>query len=211
MFIGVATTGYSISFFTPTILAQLGWTSVRAQVMSIPIYCVATVATLCVAVTSDIVKHRYSFIMLGCLISIIGYAILLNTARVSIQIRYMALFFIPTGGWIAQPVVISWLNNNMGGHYKRGVGTAAQIGTGNIAGLIASNVYITTEAPFYKTGYSTGLGMILMMGVAATVNLLYCMWENRQRDQGKRDHRLSLPAEEVANLGDDHPSFRFGY
>ena len=36
MYLGIVNTGYSTSFFTPTILSQLGWTSIRAQVMSIP-------------------------------------------------------------------------------------------------------------------------------------------------------------------------------
>lgn len=124
MFIGVANTGYSSSFFIPTILRQLGWTTVRAQVMTIPIYICAFVATLACSLTSDIVKHRYGFVMFGVLVGTIGYAILLNTLNVDVWIRYMALFFVASGGFIAQPVAVGWLNNNMGGHVKRGFGTA---------------------------------------------------------------------------------------
>jgi hypothetical protein len=36
MYFGIVNTGYATSFFTPTILRQLGWTSVRAQVINIP-------------------------------------------------------------------------------------------------------------------------------------------------------------------------------
>lgn len=36
-------------------------------------------------------------------------------------------------------------------------------------------------------------------------------WENRQRTAGKRDWRLQLPEDEVTNLGDDYPHFRFTY
>jgi hypothetical protein len=99
----------------------------------------------------------------------------------------MALYFITTGGFTTQPVIVSWLNNNMGGHYKRSMGAALQIDVGNSAGLIASNIYITTEAPFYKTGYSTGLSMILLVAAMNAVLLAYLMWENKQREQGKRD------------------------
>jgi hypothetical protein len=35
------------------------------------------------------------------------------------------------------------------------------------------------------------------------------MAENKKRDRGERDDRLSLPKEELENLGDDHPEFRF--
>jgi len=46
IYMGIVQTGYATSFFTPTILKQLGWTSIRAQVMSIPIYIAATACAL---------------------------------------------------------------------------------------------------------------------------------------------------------------------
>ena len=209
MFIGVAATSYAASFFIPTILAELGWTAVRAQVMTIPIYAFAAVSNLVIAFVSDHIKHRYSFIMVGCIVSVIGYAILLDTAKVSISTRYMALFFIVTGVSVALPVSVTWLNNNMGGHYKRGVAAAAQIGFGNTAGLIASNIFITTQAPYYRVGYSISLSLILLTAVTATMMAVYMKLENKKRDEGKRDYMLSLPADELYNLGDAHPTFRF--
>lgn len=53
MYFGIVTTTYAISFFTATILKQLGWTAVRAQVMSIPIYIFAVALSLATAVVSD--------------------------------------------------------------------------------------------------------------------------------------------------------------
>jgi hypothetical protein len=123
----------------------------------------------------------------------------------------MVLYFVTTGGFITQPVIISWLNNNMSGHYKRSMGAALQIGVGNCAGLIASKIYITSEAPYYRTGYSTGLSMILMVAASSIVLLFYLMWENKKREEGRRDHLLSLPPDELNNLGDAHPRFRFRY
>jgi hypothetical protein len=35
--------------------------------------------------------------------------------------------------------------------------------------------------------------------------------ENRKRGRGERDWRFSLPKEELENLGDDHPDYRFNY
>jgi hypothetical protein len=209
MFIGVAATSYAGAFFIPTILAELGWKAVHAQVMTIPIWAFAAFANLVTAFFSDRIKHRYSFIMVGGIASIIGYAILLNTAHVSVSIRYMALFFVVTGAAVALPISVTWLNNNMGGHYKRGVGAAAQIGFGNVAGLIASNIFIISQRPYYKMGYSICLSLILLTMVAATLMAVYMKLENKKRDEGKRDYMLSLPADELYNLGDAHPTFRF--
>ena len=136
MYMGVVTTGYSGSFFTPTILKQLGWTSVRAQVMSIPIYIAAAGCAMIVAIISDKLKHRFGFIILGCCIATFGYIILLNMNRVPVGARYFALYAITCGGYIAQPITIVFLSNNVSGHYKRAVSSGLQIGVGNIGGIV---------------------------------------------------------------------------
>lgn len=211
MYIGITTTTYSGSLFIPTILRQLGWTAVKAQVMSIPIYAVALVCTLTAAFLSDKLKHRYGFIVLGSVISTIGYIILLNMLSVKVGIRYFAVFLFLTGGFIVHPIIIIWLSNNVSGHYKSGVSSAMQLGFGNLSGIIASNIYITKQAPTFKLGFGLGLGLVWLCVISATVQLFYLMRENKLRNEGKRDDRFSLPEEELKNLGDDHPSFRFTY
>lgn len=124
MYLGIVTTSYSGAFFTPTILKQLGWTSIHAQVMSIPIFIFATVCALTCAVISDKIHHRFGFIIGGCLLATIGYAILLNMHHVATGVRYFALFAIVGGGYIAQPITLVWVNNNVSGHYKRSVSSA---------------------------------------------------------------------------------------
>jgi hypothetical protein len=57
MYLGALNTGYATSFFTPSILLDMGWTSLMAQVMSIPIYVVAAIMTLCTAILSQETKR----------------------------------------------------------------------------------------------------------------------------------------------------------
>lgn len=179
--------------------------------MTIPIYCFAFVCTVYVSFLTDRLQHRYAFAMLGVFSSTIGYAILLLQAHVAVPIRYMAIFFVLAGSTITQPVVLVWLSNNMGGHVKRSASSALQIGFGNCAGIIASCIFITSESPAYPVGYGVSLALIWVSGVACSV-FLYGLWrENRKRDKGDRDDRLQLPQEELENLGDDHPSYRFAY
>lgn len=96
MYLGVVDTGYSTSFFIPTIVLELepGTTSAQAQVKSIPIYIAAAVGSLLVAWATDRVKHRYGFCMAGLVVASIGYVILLCQESVSAKVRYMACFFI---------------------------------------------------------------------------------------------------------------------
>ena len=114
-------------------------------------------------------------------------------------------------GYIAQPVAIVWLNNNMGGHIKRGVSSALQIGLGNCGGIIASNIYLPTQKPLYPIGFGVSLGLVWLCGFSAITFLILIWMENRKRDEGKHDHRLNVSPEELNNLGDDHPHFRFTY
>ena len=211
MYFGVVNTGYSISFFTPTILKQLGWTSLKAQYMSIPIYIVAAVVALIVALCTDRLRHRYAFTIGGVGVATIGYIVLLAQKSVPVGARYAAVYLITTGAYITQPITIAWLSNTMGGHYKRSIATAIQVGFGNTGGIVASNIWITEQAPTYPVGYGISLGLLWMCGLACTVFVIGLRWENRKRDRGERDHRLQLPKEELENLGDDHPHFRFGY
>lgn len=211
MYCGIVNNGYATSFFTPTILRQLGWTSIHAQVMSIPIYIVACAAALVTALLSDYFRHRYAFAILGLLIASVGYIILLCQHSVPVSIRYFAIYLITSGGYVTQPVVIVWLMNNLDGHYQRSVGAAMQIGFGNLGGIVASNIFLTNEAPTYPVGFGTSLGLLWLCGLSCTAFLLGLRAENRIRDRGERDERLALPSEELQSLGDEHPRFRFVY
>ncbi|OJJ63584.1 hypothetical protein ASPSYDRAFT_53251 [Aspergillus sydowii CBS 593.65] len=211
MYFGIVNTGYAVSFFTPTILRQLGWTAIRAQVMSIPIYAVAMVITLSTALLSDRLAHRYAFTLAGVLIATMGYVLLLCQASIPVGARYFALFAITGGGYLTQPILMGWLSNNMAGHYKQSIASAMQIGFGNCGGLVASNVFFDSEAPTYKTGFGVSLGMTWVCGLSCAAFLVYLVRENRVREKGGRDYRFELEDEERRNLGDDYPGFRFTY
>lgn len=185
----------------------MGYTAAMSQVRSIPIFIVATVAALIVAFSTDHLKHRYSFIMAGLCVGVTGYVILICMDNVSIGVRYMACFFITTGGYMAQPVTLAWLSNQMGGHYKRSMAAAIQVGIGNCGGIVASNVFIQTEAPHYPKGFGTSMGMLGLCGIMATVMFFGLKAENKKRDAGGRDYRYE--ERDLDNMGDDHPTFRF--
>ena len=215
IYICVTTTGYATNFFIPTILTDFGWTSASAQVHTIPVYAVGAVLTLFCAWWSDRIQHRYAFTIGGITLAVIGYIILLCQGHkgvvnpIPIGVRYASIFFITSGNYIAQPLAIVWLANNMGGHYKRSFAAALQIGIGNVGGIIGSNIFLAAEQPYYKTGYGTGMGMLIAGALFCSIFYFGMMKENKIRDAGGRDYRLSLPEDEVKNMGDDYPSFRF--
>ncbi|KAK7952774.1 major facilitator superfamily protein [Apiospora aurea] len=209
VYMGVGVTGYATTFFMPTILLEFGWLAADAQARTIPVYLVSAAGMLLAAWASDRLKHRSGFILAGCAIATVGYAMLLGQAALSRDAKFAAVFLVSLGGYLATPIGLAWLANNLSGHWKRAFGSGTQVMLGNVAGIIASNIFLAGEAPRYPTGYGVALGMT-WLGALATAALALGLWlENRKRDRGGRDDRLLLPEEEVRNLGDDHPSFRF--
>jgi hypothetical protein len=70
--------------------------------------------------------------------------------------------------------------------------------------------YISTDAPRYFTGHAINLGGQIAIVIVTVFGIFYCMYENRVRAEGKRDHRLEgLTEQEQADLGSRHPTYRY--
>lgn len=210
MYMCIVCTTYSTSFYSPSILVEMGYTAINAQLHSFPPYAVAVVCCLGFCMASDYYKHRYGFLIGGMIIGVVGYAIMLSQSGGGIPVgaEYFALFCLVSSAQIVQPLTVAWMMNNVGGHYKRAFASACQIGFGNIGGIIASNIYFDSD-PFYRVGFGVSLALLLLNGALATASLFLLKRENRQREQGAKQHLLQAP--DADNLGDDHPSFRFVY
>lgn len=208
-YMGIGITGYATTFFMPTILVEFGWTARSAQVHTIPVYVVSAVGMVSVAYLSDRFKHRYGFIILSCLISTVGYGMLLCQTNLSSDAKYAAVFLVSLGGFIGTPIALAWLANNVAGHWKRSFSSGIQVALGNVTGIFAALIFRSGEAPRYPTGYGASIALTWTGAIAASLLFAGMLIENRMRDAGKRDSRLSRPKEEVDNMGDYHPSFRF--
>jgi len=77
IFIGAAGPLYSFSLFTPTIVKQLGYSSTRANLVSVPIYIVACLATIGVGFYADRRGHRALLGACCGLVAIVGYIALM--------------------------------------------------------------------------------------------------------------------------------------
>lgn len=96
---------------------------------------------------------------------------------------------------------------NLGGHHRRSVGSAWQIGFGNIGGIIATYAFLDTEAPRYTKGFSLCLGFLCLAGFSCALYAIAVVWENRKRDKMPRD--MGLTEYEKTELGDLSPDYRY--
>lgn len=209
VYMGISVAGLSGTFFLPTILREFNWEAEEAQVRTIPVYVLGAGMMLLGAWASDRLKHRYGFILAGACFSTVGYSMLLAQEGKSRDYKFAGVFFIFGGAYMITPMCLAWLQNNLSGHWKRSVGASAQVMIGNVAGIIGAFIFKKSESPLYPTGYGVALAM-MWFGVLCATAMAGLMWrENRKRDRGERDDRLSLPDEDKNNMGDWHPSFRF--
>lgn len=181
----------------------------HVQALVIPLFAAATVGCLATAYASDKLKNRSIFAIFGYCLTLAGSVIMVNQHTVGIHVKYAALFFMATGSFISLPMLWSMLVNNVSGSYKIGFAVALEVGIGNVGGIVSAWVFRGAHAPLYTVGYKTLMGMTCAALGLVILYTLALWFENKARDQGKRDHRLGEP--DTDNLGDDHPEFRYGY
>ncbi|KAK4242406.1 major facilitator superfamily domain-containing protein [Achaetomium macrosporum] len=206
MYFGLIVPAYSYAYFSPTILQSYKYDAITTQLRSVPPWAVAFGFAMIVAAASDWVKHRFLFVMGAICISIAGFAVLLNVHD-NLPVQYSALFLICMGTYSAMPVIVCWFNMNLGGHHRRAIGSAWQIGFGNIGGIIATYSFVQSDAPFYRKGYAICVSFICLSAVSCIAYALAVVWENRKRS--KQPHDLNLTESEKIELGDLNPEFRY--
>lgn len=209
----------SLSSFNPTILSQLGWTKRRAQVMTIPgkrfiqsfqmtllmkmtVWIIGIVGALVSTLTAGHLNMRWPFILPSICVSIIGWAIHVSYQKVAV--RYLAQFLISFGTFCQMPLYIGLLTANLRGRALQGAGTAIILGFGNCANFVASNVFITTQAPRYPVGFRTGLAITVL---ALPVMLLLMMVFERHNQGIDRKIAALAPGEEL----DDQVDYKYVY
>ncbi|OAL53206.1 MFS nicotinic acid transporter-like protein Tna1 [Pyrenochaeta sp. DS3sAY3a] len=198
---------YAFSLFLPTILVQLGYTSTKANLLSVPPYAVAAVMTVTIGWLADR-THQRGLCNIGIsLFGLCGFSMLLGSANPHVQ--YAGTFLGAIGIYPCIANTISWASNNTEGVYKRGVTLGFVIGWGNLNGVVASNIYRNKDKPRFFLGHGVVLAyltLFLFTGSIATRFLL--ARENKKRRNGLRDAWVEGKSEqEVNEMGDRRPDF----
>ena len=159
------------------------------------------------AIFSDYLAHRFLFAIFSTCVGMAGFIILLIPDLPSV-VHYISIFLAIAGTYAAMPITICWFLANLGGHHKRSVGSAWQIGFGNIGGIIVTYVFLPETAPNFVLGKVFCVSCMVMCIVSCCVYYIGCLVENKRRD--RREMGGSGRSEtELMRKGEEHPDFRF--
>lgn len=121
----------------PTIIRDLGFASLDAQLLSIPPYVLACCLVFFISWNSDRTMERGLHIVCVSALGALGYIFLLASENVGL--RYTGAILVACGIYPIIPLTLSWVSNNQLGHTKRAVAIA-------MVSMIAQGIYIKKKS-----------------------------------------------------------------
>ena len=206
MYFGMIVPAYGYAYFAPVIIKSFGFSAVQTQLHSVPPWAASWGWSLLLAYLSDRYQKRFLFICVSLAVGITGFAIVLSHA--SYSAKYGGLHLITSGVYGAMPIIVCWYNLNLGGHHRRAVGSAWQIGFGNVGGIVAPYIFLPKDTPKYITGNSVCLAMICVTLFSSTAYLLGVVQANRKK---RASSNVQLSVAEKQAEGDLAPDYRYMY
>ncbi|KAL2825603.1 major facilitator superfamily domain-containing protein [Aspergillus cavernicola] len=213
MYFGQIVPAYGYAYFAPTIIQSYGYGQIQTQLYSIPPWASAFAFSMCIAFLSDRFRHRLAFTIIPMMVSMAGLGILLNVhGQENRNVQYGALFLVTAGCYSAMPVVVCWYAMNLGGHRRRSIGTAWQVGFGNIGGIIATYSFLEKDrAAYYKPGFSICVSFLAFSCTCCIAYFLAVWHQNKQRERVMASGDPSYLDENEELLGDMATKFRYHY
>lgn len=156
----------TISYFLPTLIRDLGFSSINAQGLTVAPYIVGWAIVVLQSWHSDRTKDRGFHVMASCALSFVGYVILATSVQKSVGFAYFALFLVIGGNYSLFPLVMSWAANTFSPTSKRGVGTAFIVSVSNCVSIASPQVYFDPGDDFRK-GHAISAGCLLLSCFAA--------------------------------------------
>ncbi|KAK3675921.1 hypothetical protein LTR78_004113 [Recurvomyces mirabilis] len=143
----------SLTFFTPTIVSGLGYTSIRAQLMTVPPWIVGYCACLFLGYSADRFNARGWHITASSVIGGIGWltaGLLPQDAYIQ---RYGCLMLCACGAFPSSGPLSAWVTCNVPSIVTMGIATALNNSCAGVSQVIAQWIWKPAEA---HKGYPTG-------------------------------------------------------
>ncbi|KAL6252546.1 hypothetical protein RBB50_000265 [Rhinocladiella similis] len=212
-FICTGALGFGLAVFSPTIVRALEYSPTVTQLLTVPPYVLAFLATIITSYVSD--KHRcrgWTAFAAGIL-CLVGAGIMLR-AR-GFGPRYTGICFLVTGAFSNAPSLLAWLPNNTAGYTRRATAVAVMAIMINLGGVISTWMYPTSSAPYFKEGIVFNIVLTVVMQLLIVLLIFWLKYQNRMKVEKRDDLLRGLEhldeEEQFQILGDRHPGYKYCY
>ncbi|CEQ39104.1 SPOSA6832_00620, partial [Sporobolomyces salmonicolor] len=160
----------SLPVFLPTILTEMGFTSIRAQGLSAPPYFASFLVVVAVSFASDRVGDRSAFLIPLSLVGAAGYMIL--ALAQSTAARYFAIYLCACGIFPVIGLMLPFVANTHEDDSKRGAGFLLL----NLVGQCGPFL------PYYRKGMWICCAFMFFVTFLVVILRILLIRENRRRD-----------------------------
>ncbi|KAL3419475.1 nicotinic acid plasma membrane transporter [Phlyctema vagabunda] len=182
---------FGFGTFLPTIIRGLGFNNLQANYLTIPVYMAGAINLVISSWLSDRLQKRALFLFIMPVPVIVGYIIAAGSAVPGVG--YFAMFLCCMGIYTFNALILTWVTINLQPDYKRSVGVPIFVSLGNLSGLVASQLYPSSQSPRYVMGNAVSAGMETL----AVIIVVGAYFVLRRRNQAKQ----KLIAEGVEDNG----------
>lgn len=207
---GIDLTTFGLTVFLPIIIESMGFTSVKVNLMTVPVYFLTAIVFFVCAKWSDHLRLRSPFIIGACLTTCIGLSIVLGSQVHGV--RYFGVYILCMGIYVNAAVNCLWLSGNIGNYFKRATAVGINLFLGSGSGLVSGQIFLASDKPRYIRGLSICLAFQVLSIVFTVIQFLLYRRENKKKEAIiDRCHELNEPIPFDPRLGDENPQFRYMY
>ena len=171
----------TLSYFYPTLVNGLGYTSHMAQYMTIPIYAAAFVCTMITVYFMDRHAHLRGLV-LGVWMSVAMVCSIIICAVYDFKARYALLVIMASGLWASNGLSLAYASSTFSclPNETRAIALAFINAMGNLAQIYGSYLFPSEDAPKYLMGFGVISGLCFT-GVASylTLSVVLKKWPQR--------------------------------
>lgn len=202
----------SVSLFLPQIVGALNYSTVKTNLYTVAPNVTGAVMLLVLAFSSDWLRVRFPFIILGFTFTFVGFVLYASIGDLATDLRlaYFATFMMCWGTSAPSVILSTWYNNNVAHEGRRVTLTSVGVPLANLMGLVSSNIFMEREAPKYETALITTAVFGATGAFITLATGLYMMWDNARRNKAAG---VKIDARDVPTMrlrdGPSVPEFRW--
>ncbi|KAJ1969005.1 hypothetical protein IWQ62_000902 [Dispira parvispora] len=175
---GFGTAAYGNSFLMSTVIKELGFNDIIAQLLTVPPYVGAAIYMVLMCYHAGRVHKFGLHIIVSAAGGLVGFILIAFVhGRVG---QYLSLTLAVITIFTGAPLLMGWMSNNTVGSTKIAVVTSLITSIGNLGGLVAGQMYRNSEAPQYLVSHLVNAGCLLS-AIILVLWLCYIYTEKNKR------------------------------